>query len=175
MTVAAATLTERNDFVTHRKEGKIIQSRLQKNRFFFFLPKEKNKDKIAVLWLNCVMLCCVYVFVCCVLAHWDLPVLLLVSIHNQQPVWDGLTVTFRGWEFLLTKLLNIGYVNQVMFCTNWNCSSYLMSQCSNANRNELLLMPGVWKPVWYVFGVSLQVPDGQLLSANRVERFSCDF
>lgn len=32
-------------------------------------------------------------------AHWDVPGLLLVSIHHQQPVWDGLTVTCHRYVF----------------------------------------------------------------------------
>lgn len=32
-------------------------------------------------------------------AHWDIPGLLLVSIHHQQPVWDGLTVTCNRYVF----------------------------------------------------------------------------
>ena len=35
----------------------------------------------------------------CLSGHRDIPGLLLVSLHNQQPVWDGLTVTLRRSAF----------------------------------------------------------------------------
>lgn len=87
----------------------------------------------------CVLTCL------CVSAHRDLPVLLLIPVHHQQPVWDGLTAAVHRSERWLFSLHII--------------NSDSMLQCLNVHQ--------LFKCLTYVSDVSSQATDGQLQTEKR--------
>lgn len=99
--------------------------------------REKRRvDTSSRMNLLCLDCNCVSVFVFCVSAHRDLPVLLLVSIHHQQPVWDGLTVSFHRWAppfFLLLLPLNYWIMR------NWTLAAPRLVHVITFHANEYRL------------------------------------